>query len=81
MAGGAWLALESWLDHPDVVMLAEPPGLDEVLGGWSGLFSLRGGHWTDAYLAAFALAGGHRLVAFDSDFQRFTGLNFLHLAA
>ncbi|MHB8577748.1 MAG: hypothetical protein ACYDCQ_20745 [Dehalococcoidia bacterium] len=33
-----------------------------------------------AYLAAFALAGGYRLVAFDSDYLRFDGLNLPQLA-
>ncbi len=29
--------------------------------------------------AAFALAGGFRLVTFDRDFSRFSGLDLLHL--
>lgn len=37
--------------------------------------------WTDAYLAAFAISGGLRLVSFDGGVSRFSGLNFLHLAA
>jgi hypothetical protein len=36
-------------------------------------------HWTDAYLAAFAKAGGLRLVSFDGDFTRFGGLDLLRL--
>ena len=36
---------------------------------------------TDAYLAAFAKAGGLRLVTFDRDFERFAGLDCLHLIA
>jgi toxin-antitoxin system PIN domain toxin len=35
---------------------------------------------TDAYLAAFAIAGGLRLVTFDRDFGRFEGLNLLRLS-
>jgi predicted nucleic acid-binding protein len=35
--------------------------------------------WTDAYLAAFARAGGLRFVSFDGDFTRFEGLNLLRL--
>ena len=42
---------------------------------------LRAGHWTDAYLAAFAAASGCRLVAFDGDFHRYPGIEFLHLTA
>ena len=35
--------------------------------------------WTDAYLAAFAAAGGLRLVTFDKDFARFGELARLQL--
>ena len=37
--------------------------------------------WMDAYLAAFALAGGHRLVTTDKAFKRFQGLDPIVLAA
>lgn len=77
--GTAWRALETWLAVPQVTLLAEPPGLDELLRKWSGQLDLRGGRWTDAYLAAFAMAGVCRLVAFDADFHCYPGLEFLHL--
>jgi len=77
--GAAWRALEVWLAFPEVALLAEPAGLDELLAMWSGQLDLRGGAWTDAYLAAFAVASGSRLVAFDGDFRRYRGLEFLHL--
>jgi predicted nucleic acid-binding protein len=51
-----------------------------VLGGWASEVDFRGGHWTDAYLAAFAVSSGARLVTFDSDFGRFGGLACLRLA-
>ncbi len=44
---------------------------------WCGKASPR--LWTDAYLAAFARAGGHRLVTFDRDFLRFPGVQVLLL--
>ena len=75
----AWQALATWLAVPRVRLLGEPPGVDELLAGWGATLDLRGGAWTDAYLAAFALASGCRLVAFDGDFQRYPGLEFLHL--
>jgi predicted nucleic acid-binding protein len=34
----------------------------------------------DAYLAAFAIAGGHRLLAFDRDFRQFEGLDLVLLS-
>lgn len=72
-------ALATWLAVPRVTLIGEPPGVDELLGRWSGELDLRGGHWTDAYLAAFAAEGGCRLVAFDGDFRRYPSLAFLHL--
>ncbi|HEX8725697.1 MAG TPA: TA system VapC family ribonuclease toxin [Gemmatimonadaceae bacterium] len=77
----AWTALQRWLALPEIVLVEEPPGLDELLADWSGELPLRGGDWTDAYLAAFARAGNYRLVAFDGDFARYRGVTFLHLAA
>ena len=76
---GAWRALETWLAVARVTFLREPPGVDELLGGWASRLDLRGGRWTDAYLAAFAAASGCRLVAFDGDFTQYSGLEFLHL--
>lgn len=35
--------------------------------------------WMDAYLAAFALAGGYRLVTTDRAFRQFTGLDLILL--
>lgn len=77
--GAAWGALETWLAQPGVELLAEPPGIDEWLARWSGDLDLRGGHWSDAYLAAFAAAGGCRLVTFDGDFHRYRGVPLLLL--
>lgn len=77
----AWQGIETWLAVPRVVLLSEPAGLDELLRQWSAHLDLRSGMWSDAYLAAFAIASGCRLVAFDGDFLQFPGLNFLHLAS
>jgi len=77
--GTAWRALETWLALPQITLLGEPAGLDELLGQWAGQLDLRAGKWTDAYLAAFAAASDCRLVAFDSDFHRYPGVEFLHL--
>jgi toxin-antitoxin system PIN domain toxin len=75
----AWQAMETWRASPRVTFLPEPAGLDEVLGRWARELDIRGGGWTDAYLAAFAAAAGSRLVTFDSDFGRFAGLPWLLL--
>jgi predicted nucleic acid-binding protein len=35
--------------------------------------------WTDSYLAAFAEAGKHAIVTFDTDFQRFSQIEVVFL--
>jgi toxin-antitoxin system PIN domain toxin len=75
----AWMLWQEWLRLVEVSLLGEPVGLDEQLGQFSRVLSVRPKLWTDAYLAAFAIAGGHRIVTFDEDFQKFAGLNLLLL--
>lgn len=75
----AWQALATWLAVPRVSLLREPPGVDELLAHWGPALDTRGGAWTDAYLAAFSVASGCRLVAFNGDFYRYPGVEFLHL--
>ena len=78
-SGEAWALLQEWLRLPEVSFLNEPVGLDEQLGQLSRVMSIRPKLWTDAYLTAFAIAGNHRVVTFDGDFERFSGLNLLLL--
>ncbi|HEX9894578.1 MAG TPA: TA system VapC family ribonuclease toxin [Gemmatimonadales bacterium] len=75
----AWGIYERWREVPDVLHLSEPDGVDAQLAEWSETLKLESGHWTDAYLAAVAVSGGHRLVTFDADFKRYPNLEFLHL--
>jgi len=75
----AWTKYTAWIKSKGVTLQADPENLDIYLGQWlaSGIVTNR--IFMDAYLAAFAVAAGHRLVSFDNDFHRFEGLNFLHL--
>lgn len=75
----AWRQYRRWLALPEVGYLHEPDGVDEHLGKLSRTLQLGPLLWTDAYLAAFAMAGHHRIVTFDADFRRFRGLDLLHL--
>ena len=75
----AWATVQSLLGSPRVTRIDEPDTLDQVLGAWGPDLDVRGPHWTDAYLAAFATAAGCRLVTFDAGFSRFPGLSWLHL--
>src|ERR1035438_8689919 len=63
-AAAAWRICDRWSEDPRVIWSAEPPGLDVH---WrNATHSDRSGanFWTDAYLAAFAVAAGFRLVTF-----------------
>ncbi len=61
----------AWRQDERVELIAEPPGLTAL---WPRL-ALRNNTspklWTDAYLAAFAIAAGCRLVTFDGAFRQF----------
>lgn len=74
------LALDTLQALPQVSWRDESPG---VFAQWRTLAALDTASpkvWMDAYLAAFAIAGGLRLVTLDRDFKNFVpqGLN-LHL--
>jgi len=73
----SWAAYQGFLALPEISIAAEQPAIEIHLNALidAGLVTPR--LWTDAYLAAFALSSGLRLVSFDSDFGRFPGLNWL----
>jgi hypothetical protein len=75
----AWAVWDSLWTDPRFTRVDEPPRLE---GAWRALArDLPRGRCaeTDVYLAAFALAGGHRLVTFDRGFRRYTDLDCLVL--
>ncbi len=73
----AWHAYRRYLALPEVHFLTEPGNTEQHFFEFTASVPHR--LWTDAYFAAFALAGGCRMVSFDSDFKNFSGLNFFHL--
>lgn len=76
----AWQAYGGFRRLPEVLLAAaEPEGCDAWLERWALGSDPRPRQWTDAYLAAFARAGGFRLVSFDADFDRFEDLDLLRL--
>ena len=77
----AWQAYGNFQRLPEVVLAAEPEGCEAWLEHWATGSSPTPRQWTDAYLAAFARAGGLRLVSFDRDFTFFDGLDLLRLQA
>ncbi len=72
----AWKAYEALLEDDRIVFqIEEPPALETR---WKQL-AVRGTAspklWMDAYLAAFALAGGYGMVTTDAAFKQFKGLD------
>lgn len=57
----------------------EPPGLNPVWARFADSSQASPKLWMDAYLAAFAITGGFRLVTTDKAFKQFKGLNPLVL--
>ncbi len=58
-----------------IVWADEPAGLDARFRKWAGSRDAAPKLWMDAYLAAFAHSGGHRLVTIDRAFRQFVGLD------
>ena len=77
----AWRAYGAFRRLAEVFLAQEPEGCEAIMEEWVTSDRLTTRHWTDAYLAAFALAAGFRLVSFDSDFKRYQGLDFLWLTS
>jgi toxin-antitoxin system PIN domain toxin len=75
----AWAVYRDYLQTSGVGFLQEPDGVEENLAKFLDQPAFSHRLWTDAYLAALAITSGCRLVSFDSDFQTFAGLHFLHL--
>ena len=71
----------AWRRDERVAMMDEPPGLLELWPRHALRDDCSPKLWTDAYLAAFAIAGGCRMVTFDGAFRQFegAGLDLLHL--
>ena len=75
----AWLAYQGWQADARVTYLDEPAGIEAT---WQTLAARKSASpkvWMDAYLAAFAMAGGLQLVTTDKDFKQFNGLNLVVL--
>jgi uncharacterized protein len=67
--GEAWRAYEAIMRDVRMRFMAEPSGMEAI---WKRLMAGRApGAWTDAYLMAFAMAQGLRVVTFDKGFAQF----------
>lgn len=75
----AWEAYRAFRRLPEVLLIDEPAECETWLESWALGSRPAPRQWTDAYLAAFARAGGLRIVSFDGDFRAFDGLDLLRL--
>lgn len=75
----AWQAYQAVIDLPEVVIVAEPQGVDALMRKHTSASTFRQPDWTDAYLAAFAHLAGLRMVSFDTGFTKYGGLALLAL--
>lgn len=68
----ALLALDALQALPQVSVRDEPPGTFALWRALAALNTASPKVWMDAYLAAFAVAAGLRMVTLDADFNNFT---------
>ena len=68
-------------DDRFVVLLSEPPEIEKHLRRLTQNVTYSPKVWEDAYLAAFAMASGRKLVTFDKGFRAYAGLNVEILAS
>jgi toxin-antitoxin system PIN domain toxin len=71
----AWKLYDAIVSDPRIEFASEPPLLEPIWRKFTGLPRLSPNTWSDAYLAAFALAGGYEVVTFDKGFNQFSALS------
>ncbi len=79
--GEVWALYERFLADRRIGMVAEPPGLEARWKALAALATPSPKLWMDAYLAAFAIAGGYQFVTTDQAFAQYTGLDLIVLSA
>jgi uncharacterized protein len=78
----AWAAYDAFAaDDRVTLQAAEPTGLELRCKQFAVRGTASPKLWMDAYLAAFALAGGSRFVTTDRDFRQFSDLDLVLLSA
>lgn len=75
----AWNIYQTYRNLPISRFLPEAKTLETTLESLTINPDLPHRLWTDAYLAAFAISNGNRLISFDADFKRFSNLDMLIL--
>ncbi len=72
-----WSGWQRLIEDDRFLMCLEPAGFEAAWRELTGTLSKGTAAETDAYLAAFALAGKHSLVSFDRGMNRFAKIELL----
>ena len=75
----AWSVYDGLRADARILWANEPRGLEATWRKFTGGSKASPKLWMDAYLTAFAMAGGHQLVTTDKAFKQFKGLDLLVL--
>lgn len=67
----AWITFDRLMEDDTTDFEPEPPGVDAIWRQLTETSTASPKVWMDAYLAAFAICGGLKLVTFDKDFRKF----------
>ena len=70
-----WAAFDRMMKDSRMTIVAEPLGLEAILRRFTEKLKHSPKVWSDAYLAAFAIASGRTLVTFDRGFRAYPGLD------
>ena len=66
-----WRTYEALIADARIMFLAEPEGIEPLWRDFGSRHTASTKVWMDAYLAAFAISGGLRLVTLDHDFKSY----------
>ena len=75
----AWAAYRGLQADQRITFVEEPPGTEAHWERLTSRHTVSPKIWMDAYLAAFAIAGGYRLVTTDAGFRHYEGLDLVVL--
>jgi uncharacterized protein len=70
----SWGLMDRLLEDSRIVVIADPPNLDVHLRTFTMALKYSPKIWSDAYLAAIAMASGRRMITFDRGFRQYVGL-------
>ncbi|UCF95865.1 MAG: PIN domain-containing protein [Spirochaetaceae bacterium] len=76
----AWDCFDRFCEDSRIEFTLEPIGLEHFFRRYTSESSYSPKVWKDAYLAAFAVTSGTRLVSFDKAFQRYEELDCVVLS-